>query len=70
MTGVMRAARLHAGPGGQAELRLGTDVPIPVAGAVALGADVVGWQVGARVVVDPIIACRHCENCIRGKTKM
>ncbi len=70
MTGVMRAARLHAGPGGQAKLRLDTDVPIPVAGAVALGAAVVGWQIGARVVVDPIIACRHCENCIRGKTKM
>lgn len=112
MRGVMRAARLHAGSGGQAELRLDTDVPIPEAGAgevlirvracglnqvdlltkdgqtpqevplphisgtevagdiVALGAGVVEWQVGARVVVDPIIACRHCENCIRGETNM
>ena len=112
MTGTMRAARLHAGPGGQAALRLDTDVPIPVAGAgevlirvkacglnqvdlltkdgqtphevalphisgteaagdiVALGAGVTDWQVGARVVVDPIIACRLCENCIRGETNM
>lgn len=37
---------------------------------VALGAGVTDWQVGARVVVDPIIACRHCENCIRGETNM
>ncbi len=112
MSGVMRAARLHAGAGGQAELRLDTDVPIPEAGAgevlirvracgltqvdlltkdgqtpqevllphisgtevagdiVVLGAGVTDWQVGARVVVDPIIACRHCENCIRGETNM
>ncbi len=112
MRGVMRAARLHAGPSGQAELRLDTDVPIPVAGMgevlirvracglnqvdlltkdgqtpqevplphisgtevagdiVALGEGVVEWKVGARVVVDPIIACRHCENCIRGETNM
>jgi NADPH:quinone reductase-like Zn-dependent oxidoreductase len=112
MKGTMRAARLHAGPGGQAELRLDNDVPIPEAGAgevlirvracglnqvdlltkdgqtpqevplphisgtevagdiVALGAGVVEWKVGARVVVDPIIACRHCENCIRGETNM
>ncbi|MEI6798705.1 MAG: alcohol dehydrogenase catalytic domain-containing protein [Pseudomonadota bacterium] len=53
------------------------EVPLPhisgteVAGdIVALGAGVTEWQVGARVVVDPIIACRHCENCVRGETNM
>lgn len=112
MTMTMRAARLHAGPGGQAELRLDNDVPVPVAGPgevlikvracglnqvdlltkdgqtpqevplphisgtevagdiVALGEGVTDWAVGARVVVDPIIACRQCENCIRGETNM
>jgi NADPH:quinone reductase-like Zn-dependent oxidoreductase len=112
MTGAMRAARLHAGPDGQMEVRLDTDVPIPVAGAgevlirvracglnqvdlltkdgqtpqevpllhisgtevagdiVALGTGVTEWAVGGRVVVDPIIACRQCENCIRGETNM
>ena len=112
MTTTMRAARLHAGQGGQAELRLDNDVPVPVAGPgevlikvracglnqvdlltkdgqtpqevtlphisgtevagdiVALGEGVTDWAVGARVVVDPIIACRQCENCIRGETNM
>ena len=53
------------------------DVPLPhisgteVAGdIVALGAGVTDWATGARVVVDPIIACRHCENCLRGETNM
>ena len=111
-SGTMRAARLHAGQDGKAELRLDTDVPIPapaagevlirvracglnqvdlltkdgqtpqdvplphisgteVAGDIAaLGAGVTDWEIGARVVVDPIIACRHCENCIRGETNM
>ncbi len=111
-SGAMRAARLHKGANGQAELRLDRDVPIPSPGAgevlirvracglnqvdlltadgqtpqdvplphisgtevagdiVALGPDVTDWQVGARVVVDPIIACRHCENCVRGETNM
>ena len=111
-SGTMRAARLHAGQDGKAELRLDTDVPIPVPGAgevlirvracglnqvdlltkdgqtpqdvplphisgtegagdiAAHGAGVTEWEVGARVVVDPIIACRHCENCIRGETNM
>lgn len=53
------------------------NVPLPhisgteVAGdVVALGAGVTDWQVGARVVVDPIIACRQCENCLRGETNM
>ena len=111
-SGTMRAARLHAGQDGQAELRLDTDVPIPSPGAgevlirvracglnqvdlltkdgqtpqavplphisgtevagdiAALGAGVADWEIGARVVIDPIIACRHCENCIRGETNM
>ena len=111
-SGTMRAARLHAGQDGQAELRLDTDVPIPSPGAgevlirvracglnqvdlltkdgqtpqavplphisgtevagdiAALGAGVTDWEIGARVVIDPIIACRHCENCIRGETNM
>lgn len=110
--GTMRAARLHAGPNGQTELRLDTDVPIPtpgpgevlvrvracglnqvdlltkdgqtpqevplphisgteVAGDIAaLGPGVTGWEIGTRVVIDPIIACRHCENCTRGETNM
>jgi NADPH:quinone reductase-like Zn-dependent oxidoreductase len=53
------------------------DVPLPhvsgteVAGDIAvLGAGVTGWSVGDRVVVDPIIACRHCESCVRGETNM
>ncbi len=53
------------------------DVPLPhisgteVAGDIAaLGAGVTDWEIGTRVVVDPIIACRHCENCIRGETNM
>lgn len=112
MAETMRAARLHAGPDGQAELRLDTDVPIPTPGPgevlvrvracglnqvdiltrdgqtprevplphisgteaagdiAAIGPGVTGWEIGARVVIDPIIACRHCENCIRGETNM
>jgi NADPH:quinone reductase-like Zn-dependent oxidoreductase len=53
------------------------DVPLPhisgteVAGdIVELGVGVTGWAVGDRVVIDPIIACRHCENCVRGDTNM
>lgn len=108
----MRAARLHEGHGGRAELRLDFDVPVPVPGegevllavracglnqvdlltrdgqtpkevplphisgtevagdVVALGAGVRDWRVGDRVVVDPIIACRHCAPCIQGRTNM
>lgn len=53
------------------------EVPLPhisgteVAGdIVALGAGVSDWRIGDRVVVDPIIACRHCAACIRGQTNM
>lgn len=53
------------------------EVPLPhISGTevsgdiVALGDGVLGWQVGDRIVVDPIIACRHCENCTRGETNM
>ncbi|MBW3095973.1 zinc-binding dehydrogenase [Pseudohoeflea coraliihabitans] len=53
------------------------DVALPhisgteVAGDVAaVGPDVADWEIGARVVVDPIIACRHCDNCVRGETNM
>jgi NADPH:quinone reductase-like Zn-dependent oxidoreductase len=108
----MRAARLHEGREGRAELRLDFDVPVPLPGEgevllavkacglnqvdlltrdgqtpkevplphisgtevagdiVALGAGVSDWRVGERVVVDPIIACRHCASCIRGRTNM
>lgn len=111
-SGKMRAARLHQGQGGKAELRLDFDVPVPVPGegevliavkacglnqvdlltrdgqtpkevplphisgteaagdVVGLGAGVSGWRVGDRVVVDPIIACRHCASCIKGNTNM
>lgn len=108
----MRAARLHEGYNGQAELRVDTDVPVPVPGedevllavracglnqvdlltrdgqtpkevplphisgtevagdVVAIGPGVTEWRIGDRVVVDPILACRHCSACIRGETNM
>lgn len=53
------------------------EVPLPhisgteAAGDIAaIGPSVTGWAVGTRVVIDPIIACRHCENCTRGETNM
>lgn len=53
------------------------EVPLPhtsgteVAGdIVALGPDVTGWKVGARVVVDPILVCNECTFCINGKSNM
>ncbi|WP_274631159.1 alcohol dehydrogenase catalytic domain-containing protein [Arvimicrobium flavum] len=53
------------------------EVPLPhisgteVAGnIVALGDGVADWRIGARVVVDPIIACRHCSSCVSGQTNM
>lgn len=108
----MRAARLHEGRNGRAELRLDFDVPVPSPGEgevlvavracglnqvdlltrdgqtpkevplphisgtevagdiVGLGSGVSGWRIGDRVVVDPIIACRHCTPCIQGRTNM
>lgn len=39
-----------------------------IAGVVAeVASDVEGWQVGARVLVNPIIFCGHCEWCERGE---
>ncbi len=33
---------------------------------VEVGKDVVGYQVGDQVVIDPIISCGHCTACITG----
>ena len=33
----------------------------------ALGADVSGWEVGARVVPDPTPGCGECRACRRGR---
>jgi NADPH:quinone reductase-like Zn-dependent oxidoreductase len=42
-----------------------------VAGTVAeLGAGVEGWQVGERVVVNPILFCGTCEFCVRGQESL
>ena len=53
------------------------EVPLPhisgteVAGdIVAVGAAVTGWNAGDRVVVDPILTCGECENCVAGRTNM
>lgn len=53
------------------------DVPLPhisgteVAGdIVSVGAAVTAWKAGDRVVVDPILTCGECENCIAGRTNM
>ncbi len=52
-------------------------IPLPhisgteVAGdIVAVGPEVSGWAVSARVVVDPILSCGHCASCITGATNM
>ena len=34
---------------------------------VALGSEVTGVAVGDRVVVDPTLACGHCERCVNGR---
>lgn len=53
------------------------EVPLPhisgteVAGQIVeLGDAVTGWNVGDRVVVDPIIACGNCAECVKGRTNM
>jgi NADPH:quinone reductase-like Zn-dependent oxidoreductase len=52
-------------------------VPLPhtsgteVAGEiVAVGDRVSGWSVGDRAVVDPVLHCGTCSECIRGNTNM
>lgn len=52
-------------------------IPLPhisgteVAGdVVAIGQGVSDWQVGDRVVVDPILSCDHCSFCRTGQTNM
>jgi len=37
---------------------------------VEKGKDVVGYAVGDRVVVDPIVSCGHCYYCERGATNL
>jgi 2-desacetyl-2-hydroxyethyl bacteriochlorophyllide A dehydrogenase len=34
----------------------------------ALGADVRGWEIGARVVQDPLPGCGECRACLRGRS--
>lgn len=35
-----------------------------------LGADVEGWEVGDRVVVNPAVSCGECEFCVAGEHSM
>ena len=37
---------------------------------VEVGADVTGWHVGDRVVVDPVITCGDCTYCINGRNNL
>lgn len=42
-----------------------------IAGVVAeVAADVAGWQEGDRVLVNPILFCGHCEQCLRGQESL
>jgi 2-desacetyl-2-hydroxyethyl bacteriochlorophyllide A dehydrogenase len=36
----------------------------------ALGADVSGWEIGARVVLDPTPGCGRCRACMRGRSSV
>jgi len=52
----------------------GLKLPMPhipgadAAGVIdALGADVTGWQIGDRVVIDPTMSCGRCEFCRAGQ---
>ncbi|ANE45816.1 hypothetical protein SY83_05335 [Paenibacillus swuensis] len=39
-----------------------------IAGIVdEIGSEVTGWQVGDRVIVDPVVACGSCKHCLTGK---
>lgn len=41
------------------------------AGTVAArGVDVAGWEIGARVVLDPIPGCGRCRACARGRSSV
>lgn len=42
-----------------------------IAGVVSeIGAEVHGWQIGERVLVNPILFCGQCELCIRGEESL
>jgi len=42
-----------------------------IAGTVeSVGPDVTAWKSGDRVVVDPTLACGHCEWCLKGETPL
>lgn len=57
--------------GNPAAAPAGTILGHEIAGdVVELASDVEGWRVGDRVAIDPINACRTCEECRAGRTQV